>query len=87
MTFCLEIFKPQRFSRAEEIASCLGLAPTVRQRGPGKARGRIVPTGQKRLGSILIEAAWTFKRYDPKAREMYNRIVARCGTEYSTTTP
>lgn len=79
MAFRLEIFKPERFSRAEEVAAYLGLAPTVRQSGEGRARGRIVPTGQKRLRSILIEAAWTFKRYDPKAKEMYNRIVARCG--------
>ena len=38
-----------------------------------------MPTGQKRLRSILIEAAWTWKRYDPYAREFYNRILAKCG--------
>jgi len=79
MAFRLEIFKPERFARAEEVAAYLGLAPTVRQSGEGQARGRIIPTGQKRLRSILVEAAWTFKRCDPKAKEMYNRIVARCG--------
>lgn len=79
MAFCLEIFKPGRFRRPEEIAGYLGLAPTVRQSGEGKAKGRIMPTGQKRLRSILIEAAWTWKRYDPYAREFYNRILARCG--------
>jgi len=79
VAFCLEIFSPKRFNRPEEIASYLGLAPTVRQSGEGKKRGRIVPTGQKRLRSILVEAAWTFKRYDPGAREFYNRILAKTG--------
>jgi len=79
MSFCLEVFNPGRFRRAEEIASYLGLAPTVRQSGQGKTKGRIIPTGQKRLRSTLIEAAWTWKRYDPQAREMYNRLLARSG--------
>ncbi len=79
MSFCLEIFRPQRFNRGEEIASYLGLAPSVRQSGQGKVRGRIIPTGQKRLRSILIEAAWSFKRHDPQAGEIYNRILARTG--------
>jgi len=78
-SFCLEIFNPGRFRRPEEISAYLGLAPTVRQSGQGKARGRIIPTGQKRLRSILIEAAWTWKRHDPQAREIYNRILARSG--------
>ena len=79
MAFCLEIFRPCRFKRPEEIAGYLGLAPMVRHSGEGKKRGRIVPTGQKRLRSFLIEAAWSWKRYDPAAKEFYNRILARCG--------
>lgn len=79
MAFCLELFNPRRFNRPEEVASYLGLAPTVRQSGEGQARGRLIPTGQKRLRSILVEAAWTWKRHDPQAKEIYNRILARCG--------
>ena len=75
--FRLEIFNPKRFNRPEEVAAYLGLAPTVRQSGQSKGKGRIIPTGQKRLRSILVEAAWTFKRYDRKAMDLYNRILAR----------
>ena len=77
--FCLEIFRPRRFKRPEEVAGYLGLALMVRHGGKGRKRGGIVPTGRKRLRSILVEAAWTWKRYDPGAREFYNRILARCG--------
>ena len=56
-----------------------GSGPMVRHGGKGRKRGGIVPTGRKRLRSILVEAAWTFKRYDPGAREFYNRTLARCG--------
>ena len=79
MAFCLEVFNPGRFRRPEEIAAYLGLAPTVRQSGEGKVKGRIVPTGQKRLRSILVEAAWTWKRHDAQAERIYNRILARSG--------
>lgn len=79
VAFCLEIFRPQRFNRPEELSAYLGLAPTVRQSGQGKERAGIVPAGQKRLRSILVEAAWTFKRYDPQAGEMYNRLLDRSG--------
>ena len=77
--FCLEFFRPRRFKRPEEIAGYLGLAPMVRHSGKGRKRGGIAPTGRKRLRSILVEAAWSWKRYDPAAREFYNRILARCG--------
>ena len=35
-TFCLELFRPGRFNRAEEVSSYLGLAPMVRHSGLGK---------------------------------------------------
>jgi len=78
-TFALELFCPERFGRAEEVASYLGLAPMVHHSGVKTPRGRLVPVGQKRLRSLLIEAAWMWKAKDPSAAELYNRLLARSG--------
>ena len=79
--FRLEIFTPERFRRAEEVTSYIGLAPAVSQSGEGKARVFLRPTGQKMLRTLLVEAAWTFKRNDPQAQALYNRLVARHGVK------
>lgn len=78
-SFLLEIFRPERFSRAEEVASYLGLAPMVRHSGQKTPSGRLMPVGQTRLRSLLIEAAWMWKAKDAYARELYNRILSRTG--------
>lgn len=78
-TFALEIFRPKRFQRAEEVASYLGLAPMVRHSGGKTPSGRLLPVGQTRLRSLLIEAAWIWKAKDPFAAELYNRLLGRCG--------
>ena len=78
-TFAAEVFRPGRFHRPEEVTSYLGLAPVVRQSGSGKARARIRPVGQRRLRSLLIEAAWMWKQRDPGAEAFYRRILGRSG--------
>ena len=78
-TFHLELFRPERFQRGEEVASYLGLAPTVRHSGEKTPRGYLVPAGQKRLRSLLIEAAWIWRGKDPKASELYNKLLGKTG--------
>lgn len=78
-TFLLEIFRPWRFQRQEEVASYLGLAPVVRQSGESSGRGRLVPVGQKRLRSLLVEAAWIWQAKDPRVKEKYNQLVSKTG--------
>lgn len=78
-TFCFELFRPERFQRAEEVAGYLGLAPLVRQSGEGRGRGRIGKVGQGRLKSLLVEAAWTWRAKDPWARQFYGKLLARTG--------
>ena len=79
-TFRLELFRPVRFNRAEEVTSYLGLAPMVRHSGEGKPKAHIRPVGQRRLRSHLVEECWIWKRYDLYAKEFYNRILSRCGS-------
>ena len=76
-TFAMEVFRATRFKRAEEIASYLGLAPMVHHSGAKNPSGRIMPVGQKRLRSLLVEAAWMWKRRDPFAAQLYNRMLSR----------
>ncbi len=78
-TFAAEVFRPKRFRRPEEVTSYLGLAPVVRQSGGGKARAKIRPVGQRRLRSLLIEAAWMWKQREPAAEAFYRRILGRTG--------
>jgi transposase len=78
-TFLLEIFRPERFRCPEEVVSYLGLAPTVRQSGEQSARGRLVPVGQKRLRSLLIEAAWVWQGKVPKVKKRYTDLLSRSG--------
>ena len=78
-TFCLEVFSPERFRSSGELTSYLGLSPTTRHSGQGKARAKLRPVGQKRLRSLLIEAAWIWKSRDEYASKHYRRLVSRHG--------
>lgn len=78
-SFHLELFRPERFYRKEEVASYLGLAPTVRHSGEKTPRGYLAPSGQKRLRSLLVEAAWMWRAKDAKAGEQYNRLLSKSG--------
>lgn len=78
-TFLLEVFRPERFQCHEQVVSYLGLAPTVRQSGERSSRGRLVPVGQKRLRSLLVESAWIWQAKVPKIKEHYNKLVAKTG--------
>jgi transposase len=75
----VELFDPERFQRAEEVTSYLGLAPMVRHSGEKTPSGRLRPAGQTRLRSLLIEAAWMWRQYDPYARALFNRFLGRMG--------
>uniref|UniRef100_I2PXL1 Transposase n=1 Tax=Desulfovibrio sp. U5L TaxID=596152 RepID=I2PXL1_9BACT len=78
-TFRLELFRPERFTRAEEVTSYLGLAPMVRQSGESKGKAKLRPVGQTRLRSLLVEAAWKWRASDPQARAWYQKLVGKSG--------
>ena len=78
-TFVSEIFRPERFKRAEDICAYVGLAPVTSHSGAGKERAWIRPVGQRYLRSILVEAAWRLVASEDYYRDFYNRI--RSGTK------
>jgi transposase len=73
-TFTSEIFRPERFKRAEEICAYVGLAPVTSHSGSGTERAWIRPVGQRYLRSILVEAAWRLIAAEDYYRDFYNRI-------------
>lgn len=77
--FRTEIFDPQRFQRPEELVSFIGLAPVISQSGQSSGTARLVPCGQGKLRSMLIEAAWIMMKREMWAAEFYNRILRRSG--------
>ena len=85
-TFSLELFRPERFKRAKEVTSYLGLSPTTRHSGQGKARSSIRPVGQKRLRNLLIEAAWVWIRNDKYAGKRYRILLSRQGAAQKAVT-
>ena len=78
-TFLAEIFAPERFKRAEEVTSYLGLAPVVSRSGSGPVRARLRSVGQKRLRSVLVEGAWQWTWRDAEAKALYNRHLTKSG--------
>ena len=78
-SYLLELFRPERFTNARQVASYLGLAPMVHHSGGRKPRGKIAPVGQSRLRSLLIESSWVWKSRDPYAGALYNRFLSQMG--------
>ena len=78
-TFASEIFRPERFKRAEDICAYVGLAPITSHSGSGKEKAWLRPVGQRYLRSILVESAWRLIAVEAQYRDFYNRIRAKPG--------
>jgi len=78
--FCLEVYQPGRFATAEQLTQYVGLAPRVRQSGPKRRDGPLIPAGRGALRGLLIEASWRWIRDDPAAAKIYRRIVRNTGS-------
>jgi len=76
-TFTAEIFRPERFDRAEEICAYVGLAPIISQSGQSKGAARLRRVGQVYLRSILVEAAWILIGKDEHYKRLYNKIRSK----------
>jgi len=72
-----------RFARAHQVAAYLGLTPREYSSGEQQRRGRISKTGNTRLRSLLVEAAWRVLRTKDAAaaplRAWAERIAQRRG--------
>jgi transposase len=65
---------PQRFANAKEVFASAGLVPRQYQSGAIDRRGRITRRGPAVLRKLLVECAWCTLRYNPWARQVYQRL-------------
>jgi transposase len=56
----LEIGAFERFARPQQLASWLGLVPSLNQSGETRAQGPITKTGSGYARRLLVEAAWQY---------------------------
>jgi transposase len=77
--FALELFSPERFHSGGAVAKYLGLSPGLCQTGESARPQPLLKTGQSRLRSQLVEAAWRWIRLDPAARSVYGRLLRNTG--------
>jgi transposase len=80
MTFRLEVPEPQRFEDDRQVARMLGLAPQVRESGERRRSGRILKSGNPRLRTVLVEAAWRWVASDEGAGQRYRKLVGNTGS-------
>src|SRR5512142_1772831 len=78
--FRLELPEPERFDHEGQVARMAGLAPQVRQSGETRREGGLLKSGNARLRTVLVEAAWRWVRYDEAAARRYRQLVANTGS-------
>jgi transposase len=79
-TFRLELPEPQRFDHDGQVARMAGLAPQVRQSGETRREGGLLKSGNARLRTVLVEAAWRWVAYDEAAARRYRQLMTNTGS-------
>lgn len=74
MTLLTEIDDINRFKNQRQFASYLGLIPTSHSSGEKESNGVKTFRGNKHIGPMIVESAWTAVRYD--------RAMAACYGNY-----
>ena len=78
MVYRTEIGYAGRFARGRQVGKFTGLTPTSHESGQQNDRkGHISHQGPPRLRKVVCQSSWVHIRYDAKARQMYQRLVAR----------
>jgi transposase len=62
------------------MARMAGLAPQVRQSGETRHEGGLLKSGNARLRTVLVEAAWRWVASDEAAAHRYRQLVANTGS-------
>jgi transposase len=77
--FRAEVFSHDRFGKSTQLTRYLGLCPRVSQSGQKRIEGRLMKAGQIKLRANLVEAAWSWVRLDPAAKETFQRLLRNTG--------
>jgi transposase len=77
MVFLTELGDPHRFQNRRQVAAYFGLTPTSHESGERSDRkGHITRHGSGRVRKMLCQATWTNFRFDPQAKERYEKATA-----------
>lgn len=66
---------PKRFENTKQVGCYVGLTPRQYQSGQTEHQGKISGQGNKLLRNLLVEICWVSLRYNPWARDTYNRLL------------
>ncbi len=64
----------ERFQRADELASYMGLTPSEFSTGQYVRQGRITRCGNKRGQTCLVESSWLLIQKDSGVRKKFDRV-------------
>ena len=79
LAFVLTMGPVSRFPRGKQVASYLGLIPSEHSSGGKQRLGHISKQGNAFLRGLLVEAAQSAVRYEPRLRREYSRLAQRKG--------
>ncbi|WP_436715895.1 IS110 family transposase [Roseiconus lacunae] len=68
---------PHRFENGRQVSAYFGLVPRQYQSGETDRNGRITKRGNPLARTILVECAWASLRYNPWAKNIYERICGK----------
>jgi transposase len=74
MEILVELQDMERFQRADELASYIGLTPSEFSSGQYVRQGRITRCGNRRVRTCLVESSWHLIKKDPWMRRKYDRL-------------
>jgi transposase len=80
MTFRTELHEPERFGDGGQVAQMVGLAPQVVQSGLTRREGGLLKSGNARLRTVLVEAAWRWVAGDEVTARRYRQLAAATGS-------
>lgn len=79
LEYVLEMGCPSRFDDKRKVSKYQGLAPDVSRSGETSRYEDLNCSGNRRLKTLLVEAAWRWVRYDPGARLLYQKMLGNTG--------
>jgi transposase len=77
LAFVLTLGPPSRFARGKQVASYFGLIPSEYSSGGRQRFGHISKQGNSFMRWVLVEAAQSAVRYEPRMRREYLRLAHR----------
>ncbi|MFZ0089051.1 MAG: transposase [Solirubrobacteraceae bacterium] len=77
---CAEVGEVERFQKAGQLMSYVGLTPSEDTSGEKRRLGSITKTGSRHARRLLVEAAWHYRRAPAKGHALRRRQAGQPAT-------